>query len=181
MSVMRIMDKEKILNCEIEYSKCFSKTVERQNIIRFSDDLLKDMYYHNFTLIKGIISDDELLSCIKDELLLRKGLDFCNIVSYIPISDYILQKVENKPEVTVNGFYLFDITTLQKLSGKEGSVIFKVIDDTMTDDILRLDIEHDGDNLGVDFCTRRVNRRKKVYLSNEGVNSYVLYDKSTPL
>ena len=171
---------EKIHSCEIEYTKCFSEATEAQNIIRFKDDLLTDMYYHNFTLIKNSHSDDELFRWIEDEILLRRssGMTFCNIVSFVPISDYLIQKFESKPEATVSGFYLFDTSKLSELSSQKDCSISKAKNAAMIDDILRLDLEHDGDSLGVDFCTRRVNRRKKVYLSAEGVNSYICYDNN---
>ena len=173
----KTIDNEEIQNCEIEYTKCFSKAVEKQDFIRFIDDLLKDMYYHNFTLIKNSNSDDELFRRIEDEILLRKteGENFCNIVSFVSLSDYLRQKFENKPEISVNGFYLFDTDKLSQLRGKNDCTISKVSNEKMIDDVLRLDLEHDGDSLGVDFCTRRVYRRKDVYLSAEGVNSYVCY------
>lgn len=175
--MLRTMDNEKILDCEKEYYKCFSKIFETENFERFRDDLLPDMYYHNFILIKRSSSDDELYRRIEDEILLRRteGENFCNIVSFIPISDYLLQKFDIRPQITVNGFYLFDISKFSQLIGKEDCIVSKVNSLRMADDILRLDLEHDGNSLGVDFCTRRVNRRKEVYLSTEGVNSYICY------
>ena len=172
------MNNEKILNCEIEYYKCFSKSVETRNGVRFRDDLLTDMYYHNFTLIKNSNSDDELFHCIEDEISIRKAeeTNFCNIVSFVPVNDNLIQQFENRPEITVWGFYLFDISKLAKLHVKKDCVISKVSDEAMMDEILRLNLEHDRDSMDIDFCTRRTKRRKDVYLSAEGVNSYICYD-----
>ena len=51
----------------------------------------------------------------------------------------------------------------------------------MIDDLLTLDLEHDEESLGRDFCTRRVYRRKGIYLSNEGVDSYICYHDGKPV
>ncbi len=42
----------KIIECELEYTKYFSKFCENENIIRFRDNQLNDMYDHNYTYIK---------------------------------------------------------------------------------------------------------------------------------
>ncbi|MGL6198587.1 MAG: GNAT family N-acetyltransferase [Lachnospiraceae bacterium] len=176
-------DNDKILNCEIEYSKCFSKYFEAQDLMRFRDDSLMDMYDHNFTLIKRSESDDELYHRIESEIQLRRteGENFCNIASFVPISGYLIEKFETKPQISTNGFYLFDISKLSVLSGKKKCLISKLDNLRMADDLLRLDLELDGARLGVDFCTRRANRLKKVYLSAEGVNSYICYDNNEPV
>jgi len=170
------MRNEKILTCEIEYIKCFSKAVEAQNSIRFRDDLLQDMYYHNFTLIMDSNSEDELYRLIENEISLREGSNFCNIVSFVPISDCLLQKFEYKPQVSVSGFYLLDIDRHSRPIDKAKCIISRVNDASMIDDIVRLDLEHDGDRLGVDFCTRRAKRRGSVCLLDKGVASYICYD-----
>ena len=178
--MLRTMDNEKILNCEIEYTKCFAQVIESQNFMRFKDDLLKDMYDHNFTLIKNSNSEDELCSLIEDEIILRKDFNYCNIVSLIPISNKIAQKFENKPEISIKGFYLFDAPKPLDLNKKEGCTISKVSSEKMMTDRLHLDLEQDED-MSVDFCTRRLNRRKEIYLSTEGIDSYVCYDNGEVL
>ena len=42
---------EKIIECEFEYTKCFSEFCENENIIRYRDNELKDMYCQNYTYI----------------------------------------------------------------------------------------------------------------------------------
>ena len=104
------MVNKKILDCEIEYSMCFSTITETQGLWRFRDDLLLDMYYHNFTLISKSNSDDELYRTIEDEIKIRRteNMGFCNIVSLVPVSDSLLRGFEITPQITVNGFYTFD-------------------------------------------------------------------------
>ena len=173
--MLRTMKYEEILNCEIEYSKCFSESIEEKNCIRFSDTLLNDMYSHNYTLIKDAGSDDELRGIIEGEIALRRGMGYCNIASYVGITDGFLELFAPKPEISVNGFYLLDGET-SALRTKAGCGISKVSNQAMLDDVLRMDIEHDGEDIGVEFCTARVERRKVAYLAQDGVDCYVCYD-----
>jgi len=170
------MDNEKILACEVGYYKCFSEMAEAEDYIRFRDDLLPDMYSHNYTLIKGADSDDELRGIIEGEIYHRKGMGYCNIVSYAEVSKELLQTFVHKPEITVNGFYLLENGGSSVLRPKDGCSIYKVSNDAMLSDVLRMDIEHDGEEIGVDFCKKRIARRKNDYLSPEGVDCYVCYD-----
>jgi len=43
---------ERIVECEFQYTKCFSEFYENEDIIRFRDNQLSDMYYHNYTYLK---------------------------------------------------------------------------------------------------------------------------------
>ena len=168
---------EKILNCEIEYQKCFCEAHEIENAVRFTDSALLDMYYHNFTLIKGSGCDDEFHRFIEGEVAHRRGFDFCNIVSFVPISKWVIEKFDNAPQIAVNGLYVLDFDAYLKPMVKEGCTIVKMSNEKMADERLRLDIEESGETIGIDFCTRRANRRKKVYLSDTGVDAYICYDK----
>ena len=169
---------EKIKNCEIAYYKCFAEAFESKNVIRFRDNLLTDMHYHNFTLIKRSDSDKELFHCIEDEIAWRRteGEDFCNIIPNIPITANLLQRFKNTPQTTVSGYYAFDVRQFPEFRTKRDCLLTKVDHVKMLEDTLRLDIEEAGDNAVIDFCTRKVNRRGKVYLSNKGVDSYLCYE-----
>ena len=54
---------QSITSCEIAFKKCFSKWAETDQLIRFSDPELPDMYDHNMTLIKthGMTTIDILI------------------------------------------------------------------------------------------------------------------------
>ena len=176
--MLRTMNNEKALNCEIEYVKCFSKAVKTQNLVRFRDDLIMDMYDHNCTVIKDCQSDEELFQIIENEIALRKteDMDYCNIESYFPISEKLAQRFNHKPQISIIGFYLFDTDKFSALHSKKDCSISKADNAETIADILHINLEEDGKSLGIDFCTRRVNRRADIYLSSEGVNAYICYD-----
>ncbi|SFB40534.1 GNAT family N-acetyltransferase [Clostridium frigidicarnis] len=167
----------KVIECECEYTKCFSEFRENENIIRFRDNQLNDMYYHNYTYIKKVMSEIELKSIIQDEISLRlsEKSNFCNILLNYGVNGSLLSILKYKPEISTNGYYSFDISHFSKLNSLLGCTIKKVNNEEMVDDILFCDLQHDEKNLGKDFCTRRCYRRGKVYVSDKGVNSYVCY------
>ncbi len=173
-----IMNNEKIINCELAYTKCFSSFVETQDVIRYRDNLLPDMYDFNYTFIKNAMEDNSLHSTIEQEISqsMLDGNNFCNIMQTAPVSDSLISMFKTKPEVTTYGFYSFDIANFSKLQGNESCIIKKVDSDKMVEDALHLQLAHNGENFGREFCTRMVYRRGKVYLSDTGVDSYICYD-----
>lgn len=167
----------KIIECEIQYTKCFSEFCENKDIIRFRDKQLNDMYYHNYTYLKRAMGENDLQRIIEDEISLRlsEKSDFCNITSNFDVSSSLLFKLKYKPEISKNGYYSFDISHFPRLNVLSGCTIKKVNSQEMVDNILFCDLQHDESTLGKDFCTRRCYRRGKVYVSDKGVNSYVCY------
>lgn len=165
------------MKCELEYTKCFSEFCEDENIIRFYDNQLKDMYCHNYTYIKKAMSEIELQRIIENEISLRlsEKSNFCNIYLNSVVNSSFLSSLQYKPEISRDGYYSFDISHFSKLNAVSGCIIKKVDSKEMVDDILFCDLQYDGENLGEDFCTRRCYRRSKVYVSDKGVNSYVCY------
>lgn len=166
-----------IIECELEYTKCFSEFYENEDIIRFRDKELKDMYYHNYTYLKNTSCEIDLKRTIADEIslgLLEKS-NFCNILSNSINNPSFLSKLEYKPQISRNGYYSFDISYFSKLNYISDCEIKKVTNKEMIEDILFCDLQHDEKKLGKDFCTRRCYRRGQVYLSDKGVDSYICY------
>jgi len=167
----------KIIECEIEYSKCFSEVYENDNIIRFRDNQLIDMYYHNYAYIKNVIDEVNFKQIIEDEISLRLNEDssFCNILTDSFIHNSWLSSLIYKPEISRNGYYSFDVTRFSELKAISDCEIKRVSNQEMIDDVLFCDLQFDEAVHGKDFCTRRCYRRGKVYVSDKGVNSYVCY------
>ena len=166
-----------ITQCEIEYTKCFSSIFENKDIVRFRDNQLEDMYYHNYTYLKKPMMEMELKDIIQEEITLRllEKKDFCNILIDSQVSSSVISMLENKPEVSRNGYYSFDISQFTKLKTLPSCEVKKTINKEMLQDVLFCDLKHDEENLGKDFCTRRCYRRGAVYISEIGVDSYVCY------
>jgi len=167
----------RIYNCEVEYYKCFSVANENENIIQFIDDQLKDMYYHNFTYIGKVASRAEFLEIVKNEISKRQlqGSSFCNVLINSALESLSPLLFEKTTEISINGFYSFDVSHITSFKTINGAIVKKVTDKQRLEDVLFCDLQHDEITLGKDFCTRRCYRRGNVYLSEGGVNSYVCY------
>lgn len=168
---------EKIIKCELEYTKCFSEFYEDENIVRFRDNQLKDMYHHNYTYVKEAKGENKLTGIIEDEISLRieEGSNFCNIFLNPGIKSWVLTELKHKPSVSVSGYYTFDITYFSKIKTRPDCSIKRVDSQKMIDEVLYCDLQHDEGNLGRDFCVRRCYRRGRIYVSDKALNSYVLY------
>lgn len=168
---------EKILKCEYEYTKCFSEFYEDENIIRYRDNQLKDMYCHNYTHIKKAMSESELKRIIEDEISLRlsEKSDFCNIYLNPDVSTLLISTLKHKPEISTTGYYSFDTSNFSRLKALPDCIIKRATSQEMIEDILYCDLQLDEKRLGKDFCTRRCYRRGQIYISDKGIDSYVCY------
>lgn len=175
--------KEAIRTCEEAYVKCFSKSYEYKGLTRFRDEHLKDMYYHNYTFIKKELSKSELQKIIEEEIRIRqseKGT-YCNVLIDDLVDSTYFTELTYNSELSISGYYSYDITRLSELNERSDCQIKQVTTDDMVQDILFCDLKHDEETHGKDFCTRRCYRRGKVYLTNEGVNAYVCYYRGKPV
>lgn len=58
----------RIIDTELEYLKCFSDFNDEGNLIRFSDDIIPDMYSHNLTYLKQPTSGKEFCDFVEKEI-----------------------------------------------------------------------------------------------------------------
>lgn len=165
------------LDFDKEYYRNFCETSEREGIMRYRDYSLKDMYYHNFSIITGDFSKDELKEKVEKEISFRKeeGENFCNIfLERVP--EFKLDDLFGiKPEVSISGYYTFDNDRLKAMTSREDCTVKRVKTDEMVEDIVYADLQSDEKTLGRDFCERRARRRGKVYTSDTGVDAYICY------
>ena len=168
---------KKILECELQYSKCFSEFYENEKVIRFRDSKLTDMYYHNYTYIDSSLEMDTLKHIIDNEITLRlsEECNYCNIILDDVVDNPLQVNDKYKAEVSTKGYYSFDISYFSKLAMIPDCIVKKVDNQKIIDDLLFCDLQHDEETLGKDFCTRRCYRRGEVYISDKGVDSYVCY------
>ena len=174
-----------LTECEIEYLKCFCKAEENEKYIRFRDDeLLYDMRATNYTWIKNTDNDTDLLRLIESEIEYSKHLDkdFCMISCHIPVNITALKQLSAHPDISTSGWYVFDCAKkIPQITKNDDLQIIRANNPKLLDDILSLDLENEGENPDIDFCTRRITRRKNIYLSDKGVDSYICYYKGNPV
>lgn len=170
-----MLKNDKILKCEYEYIKCFSEYYENENIIRYHDDQIKDMYGHNYTYIKKADDIVELQDIIQEEIDLRKSKNhsYCNIYINSNLDCTQINIPGFSTEVSKTGYYIFDTSNLSRFRSIEGCTVRQAQTQEDLGDILYCDLQNDGERIGIDFCERRCSRRGTVYLADGGVNSYV--------
>lgn len=176
---MEIIVKQSIVNCELAFKKCFSNWAETEQLIRFRDRKLSDMYAHNTAFIKTSGMEVSIIrDCILDELEQSKkdGLTFSH-----NICDRFLEKSDltglwlGEPDITHFGFYVLDFSRIQ--GWKENIDCETKIADSQQNirDILILELANYGDERGESFCTRRINRLGEIFLSSVPVNACLAY------
>jgi len=168
----------KITKCEHEYLKCFSVTTEQQDYIRFRDDLIPDYYSHNYTWVKSAKDDSTLIQLIESELAYSKcqNKEICWLRCHTLVNETVLASLRQTPEISMSGYYVFDIIKIPALSHSAECKVLKVNKSEMVEELLCHELKMEGDNPDIDFCTRKIYRRKDIYLSDGGLDSYICYD-----
>ncbi|HEY5584535.1 MAG TPA: GNAT family N-acetyltransferase [Ruminiclostridium sp.] len=172
-----------IKNCEIEYTKSFSTYIDEVNIIRFRDNNIPDMYYHNFTLIKDILTDEALNDLIIEEKKLERheNKGYIQLESNFSINDKAFCSDEIKP--TISKYYYMSIPTSHHrfLKAKEQCDVKEAITDEIMKDGIRVDILANSAAMGEEFATKRIHRKVQIYNSSEDLRFFVCYNNGTPV
>lgn len=168
---------KKIINCELAYTKCFSDCFEDQNILRFRDSLIQDMYDHNFTYVKNWFGDREMFELVKHEISLRRDehQTFFKMVFGFPAPASLASLFTDPPSVSRLGVYALSKDSYLDLKGNECCSISRIDNPKAAEDKMNYDLSLDKDRLGEDFCRRRAAVREKVYLKDSGVDAYICY------
>lgn len=168
---------EKIAACEMAYAKQFCTVYEDENIMRFRHPEIKDMYSLNYTFIKKKEKELKTRSLFEEAIAFCKSSreTYCNVVANASLHPRVLSYIKYPSVLTINGFYVFDVTKYSGLSGVEGCEVTKVRDLNMMEELLKIDIDVDGPQADPEFCTRRLYGKSRVYLSEGGVDAYICH------
>jgi len=169
---------DKIIKCEHKYLECFCLTTEQQDCIRFWDDLIPDCYSHNYTWVKSEKNDSILNQLVESEIDYSKSQhkNFCWLRCHTLVNKTVLESLCHTPEISMSGYYVFDISKILKLSHAAKCEVLKVNKPEMIEELLCHELKMEGDNPDIDFCTRKIYRHKDIYLADTNLNSYICYD-----
>lgn len=172
---------ENIVQCELNYTRQFSTEYEDENIIRFRNHEIRDMYSHNFTYIKKKEKELKIRSLIEEEIVVSKSekANYCNLIINSDVHPRILSYIQKTSILTMNGFYKFDFSKLQTIRSIEGCTIVKISTVEAFDDMLTVDLDADEAIYGRDFCVRRCYGRSPIYLRENSVEAYLCYHGDT--
>lgn len=174
---------EKIRCSEIAYLSCFTERYENEQIIRYRDSQLKDMHFHNFTYIKKPVSKEVFQQIIKEEIQLnyQENKDFCRFALDEMPNEKYLKGSHWEQGIEHYGNYVYVPMKSPKWNTLNGYQIRKITDSSMVEDLVLMDLIHEGEILGKDFCNRRARRLGQVYLSEMPVDSYICYLDKLPV
>ena len=168
---------KKIHQTEIEYVKCFSEHYEDESIIRFEDDLIRDMYSHNLTYIKKDMPDEAFRRILQSEWKrsAEKGRSFLNIQFDFPFRDSLIDLLDIRPrEINTYDYYGFPLETFPGMKTREDCTLRK-LEHSILEEAAELDHLVNGEDLDDDFSRRRFERRSQVYLKPGMVDNYLLF------
>lgn len=175
---------KKIRNTEVEYVKLFSGAYESDNIIRFRDDNIPDMYNHNFIYIKNNYGIDKTKEIILTELAQRKKveLNFLRVEFDFPLDNNLLNQIPIKPQINKYDYMYIDPQMGHKLTGNQECIIKKANVQDVLNDGIEVDILANEPSMGKDFAKKRIHRKSKVFKKTEtNLNLYVCYYEGNPI
>lgn len=174
----------KFIDTEIQYIKNFSQCIENEDIVRFYDNRLEDMYSHNFTYIKGNPNTKKLKEIILKELQLRKaeGKDFLRIEANFNISNELINTLEISPEVSSYDFMYIKTQRYNMLRNNPNCFVSKADTAEKLTDGINVDILANKSYMGTEFAKKRINRKSEVYKQQTlNLSLYVCYYKDLPI
>ncbi|MHB8807339.1 MAG: GNAT family N-acetyltransferase [Anaerolineaceae bacterium] len=168
---------EKIKSCEIAYINCFSEHDENDQVIRYRDAQLPDMYDHNFSYIKHAVSKNAFRQLVEEEIEQnrREKKNFIKLAMDAMPDRKWLESLPQKFDIEHSGYYVYPSLTSPQWNTVEDCKISQVVNPAMIEELVFMDLIHDGERCGEDFCMRRARRRGRVYLSETPLDSYICY------
>ncbi len=173
----------KLIDTEITYVKCFSEYFSKDNMIVFLDDNLPDMYTHNYSLIKEVISSHEIVEIITKEIQRRKSekKDFLQIEIDLQVSKEVLEELTIRPQVTLLDYMVIEANQYDTLGGNEECEIIEAREEKVLKDGIQVDILANSPCMGNEFAWRRIDRKAEIYQSEKPLSLYVCYHKGEPI
>jgi spore maturation protein CgeE len=172
---------ERILDTEIEYVKMFSNVIEDNQTLTFIDSAIPDMYTHNFVLYR---STEGLHAFISEELNkeANKAKGFFRIETPYPIDESFINTLPIKPQICTYDLMAIATRRYSQLNGNPDCHILCADTKKVLEDGISVDIAANQQGMGVDFATRRINRKTHVYKNNEKpIQWFVCYNGDRPI
>lgn len=165
-----------IINCEAEYIECFSHAKEHPEYVQYEDELLPDMYKHNFLAVRKSVAPHRIERLIGQALseAKNKKKDFLRI-EMLCGQEYPGAVKEHL------GAYQYPLDEEPVWVTRNDCEIKKIETPVMVEQLAELDLAHDRVRCGEDFCLRRARRRGQVYMSEKSCDSYLCYQNGIPV
>lgn len=175
---------DSIIKAEEKYVASYCNEEDFGDYKRYNDDLIKDMYSHNFILIDKDVEEERIHQIISQEIKDRKskGHGFLRVVSHSKISKEFLIQFKQLSESESYVYYGRQTETYSQLSQKENVKVVRVTDDLTAEHGRCVDIAANYTFMTMEFAIRRIDRNMKVYRDEKKpIDLYVCYDGIEPV
>lgn len=169
-----------LINCELEYIRCFSKEIEDNKFIRFSDSTLEEMYANNITVLKDGLSNEEIVRVIDKEIVERKkaNKEFLIFELQGRVNREVLKAIKIRPTMVSKLDYMIINTDKYKyMKSNDCCNIKEVISEDEFRDIINVSILDNAPFMGEKFSRDRINRKVIAYREDgNGLSAYLCYN-----
>lgn len=166
------------LDTEVGYIMTFSKKIVYDKYIRFIDDLLPDMYAFNGIFITDSLDEKTIESIISKEI----NYSIKNNRKFLKIESFNFNNMKNINNLIKSTcFDLSEVLSIKtskyrELTGNTNCKILKADNHKVISDAIQVDILANQNHMGVEFATRRVNRKALIYEDDQvTLDIYVCY------
>ena len=175
----------KLRNVELEYVRCFSEEKEYESLIEFRDEMFRDSYTGNVSIIKRDIDDEELINIINKEVKAFKERreHFLNIEVNKYISKDIIKSLIRKPKrVDRFNYLLIDNIKYSDLE-ENGQLFLKEVKNSLEfKNLIDINVKDNEKILGRSYALYRIKRKIKSYKNTENnLESYICYYDNKPI
>lgn len=175
----------KLRNVELEYVRCFAEEKEFESHIEFRDEMFRDSYTGNVSVIKRDIDDEELIDVINKEVKVfreRRG-HFLNIEVNKYISQDIIKNLMRKPK-RVDRFNYLLIDSIKYRDLEENGQLFlkDVKSNSEFKNLIDVNVKDNEKALGRSYALYRIKRKIKSYKdTRNNLESYLCYYDNKPI
>lgn len=177
------MKQDDLKHVDIAYTKCFSVATENDLTIEFKDENLLDMYMHNFLYIKDAIETDTFKELLSQWTNKRKaeGYSFLRLEFDADLNDDWHKLLPEKKDISSYHYMYIKPEEYITFKNNDLCLIKKATSQELLADGKTADIEANKDEMGLDFVTRRYDRKALVYAENPNLFLYVCYLNGQPV
>lgn len=171
-----------LIDSDLEYIRCFSEELEKEQILRFSDCKLEEMYANNITVLKESFSNENMVKIINKEIKERKKAHKRFLVVELQgrITKDVLRAIKIKPTlISELDYMIIDTKKYKGLKCNPDCQFIKVNSEDEYKKLVDFSILDNAPYMGKAFSRDRINRKVLVYKEkNKGIYSYLCYNNN---
>lgn len=171
-----------LIDSDLEYIRCFSEELEKEQIRRFYDCNLEEMYGNNITVLKDRFSNEDIVKIINKEIMERKKAHKRFLVVELQgrITRDVLSAIKIKPTlISELDYMIIDTKKYKDLKSRDNCQFIKVNSENEYKKLVDFSILDNAPYMGKAFSRDRINRKVLAYKEkNNGIYSFLCYSNN---